>query len=114
MAVTVENLRTLMKLDGLEDNEIAPHLNRAIRDFKGGVFEEEIDELEAIGCKALYYVAPLLWVRISRNLNEYDGDFDTFKDAQSFQAYWLKRSNSVEVAYPDTQAPMGSFYYGAV
>ncbi len=94
MAVVVNDLRTLLKMEQLQDPDIEPHLARAVLDFSGTVFDSVEIEKEAVGSKAIYYIAPLLWLRIQQRVNEYDESLETFKDVKSFQAYWLDRSRS--------------------
>jgi len=89
----VVKLKTLFPLT-LEDEKIAPHLNRAKRDYKNIEFEDELHELEVVGSKTFYYLAPLLWVAMQSRVNDYEDQLETFKDVHRFQAYWLDRANS--------------------
>ena len=86
-------VRTLLFLDGLTDPQIEPHLNRAHLDTEDVVFTSATQELEVIGWKTIYYLAPQLWLLTQRRVNEMDESLDTFKDLETFQDYCLKRSN---------------------
>ncbi|AXH14367.1 hypothetical protein CP985_05645 [Malaciobacter mytili LMG 24559] len=92
-AVNIEDLKGLFPLS-LEAKAITPHLNRAIWDYNHVEFEDEIQQVEVIGSKAFYYLAPLLWVDMQDRVNEYEESLETFKDVKTFQSYWLDRSNS--------------------
>lgn len=91
--VTIATLKTLFPLS-LEDNAITPHLSRATWDYKEVVFEDELQELEVVGSKTLYYLAPLLWVDMQNRASEYSESLETFKDVEKFKATWLERANS--------------------
>lgn len=93
MAIDIELLKSLFPIS-LEDEAVTPHLNRATWDYNTIEFEDEIQELEVIGSKALYYLAPLLWVDMQDRADEYEESLETFKDVKVFQLYWLERSNS--------------------
>ncbi|PLY06776.1 MAG: hypothetical protein C0625_08000 [Arcobacter sp.] len=93
MAVTVENLKTLFPLT-IGETSINPHLARATWDYKAEEFEDETQELEVIGSKTLYYLAPLLWVDMQDRAEEYAESVETFKDVKKFQEYWLDRAES--------------------
>ena len=108
--VTVQDVRARINLSGMTDEEIDIHLQRAKKDFDGFTFATDFDKQEAIACKAIYYIAPLLWSKISKNLSEFGDYFESFKDVEGFQKYWLERSNSVSTE-PVNQK---NFYYGAV
>ena len=98
MLTTIGDVRDRLYLDELEDSEILSHLQRADRDFRGVVFDDSddnFDEKEAVSCKAIYYLAPLLWQRIQQKVNEYDETLQTFTDVEKFQEYWLDRAMSV-------------------
>lgn len=92
-AVNIEDLKSLFPLS-LEDKAITPHLNRAIWDYNDLKFNDEIQQIEVIGSKAFYYLAPLLWVDMQNRINEYKESLETFKDVKTFQNYWLSRANS--------------------
>jgi hypothetical protein len=91
--VTIENLKTLFPLS-LSDEAITPHLSRATWDYKDVVFEDTLQELEVVGSKTLYYLAPLLWVDMQDRADEYSESLQTFKDVEKFKATWLNRANS--------------------
>jgi len=100
MVTSISDIRERLKLEELTDDEIMPHLKRANRDFKGKVFDpadENFDETEAVSCKAIYYIAPLLWQRIQQKALEYDETLQTFGDVEIFQEYWLDRSESIPI-----------------
>ena len=80
-------------LDELSDEQITPHLNRAIRDFSK-VEIDEADREDAVVSKTIYYLAPIIWLRVVESINDIEGDFNIYKDIESFQAHWLKRANS--------------------
>ncbi len=90
---TIADLKALFPLS-LEDEQIQAHLNRSIWDFNDVEFKDEIQALEVIGSKALFYLAPLLWVNMQNRASEYEESLETFKDVHSFEQYWLNRSNS--------------------
>lgn len=101
---TVADVRERLALKELTDVEISPHLARAVRDFTGVVFEEDTqdyDSVEAVACKALYYIAPMLWLTIQNRANEYNETLETFKDVELFQEYWLSRCESIPFVMPD-------------
>lgn len=91
--ITIANLKTLFPLS-MQDDEITPHLTRADWDYKHVTFEDELQELEVVGSKTLYYLAPLLWVDMQGRADEYDESLQTFKDVEKFQSSWLERANS--------------------
>ncbi|RLC87220.1 MAG: hypothetical protein DRI37_06350 [Chloroflexi bacterium] len=94
----------------LEDSVVAVHLKRAERDFRGKTFEADdnhFDEVEAVSCKAIYYLAPLLWQKVQQRANEYDETLQTFGDLEVFQNYWLERSESVPIMNTDTGETSG-------
>jgi len=94
MAVTVEQLKTLFPLT-IENESITPHLNRAEMDYKHIDFKDDDTlELEVVGSKTLYYLAPLLWVDMQDRADEYGESLQTFKDVEKFKANWLDRANS--------------------
>ncbi len=101
---TVADVRERLALSELKDEEIAPHLTRATRDFSKVVFEadtQEYDTVEAVACKAIYYIAPMLWLTIQNRANEYNETLETFKDVELFQDYWLGRCESIPYAVED-------------
>lgn len=91
--VDVTALKTLFPLS-LKDEEITPHLKRATWDYKTVSFEDELQELEVVGSKTLYYLAPLLWVDMQDKADEYSESMQTFKDVEKFQKSWLERAKS--------------------
>lgn len=93
MPILIVDIKSLFPLS-IKDEEITPHLNRAIWDYNDLTLDAEIQELEVIGCKAIFYLAPLLWIDMQDRANEYEESLQTFKDVKTFQAYWLDRSNS--------------------
>ncbi len=100
MVTQISDIRERLKLEALEDPEILPHLKRADRDFKGKEFDpadDNFDEVEAVACKAIYYLAPLLWTKIQQRAHEYEETLQTFGDLEVFQHYWHERSESIPV-----------------
>lgn len=93
MSVEIADLKSLFPLS-LQDEEIIPHLNRAIWDYNTLELTDEMQELEVIGSKTLYYLAPLLWVDMQNRADEYAESLETFKDIEKFQKSWLDRANS--------------------
>jgi len=91
--ITIEELCKLFPLS-LKDEEIEPHLHRADWDYRNIEFEDRLQELEVVGSKTLYYLAPLLWVDMQTRADEYNESLETFKDIEKFQASWLKRASS--------------------
>ena len=99
--VDVEKLKTLFPLS-MKDEEIVPHLNRAAWDYKNVVFEDDLHELEIVGSKTLYYLAPLLWIEMQERVDEYGESLETFKDVEKFQQSWLDRANSALISFSNT------------
>lgn len=91
--ITIVALKTLFPLS-LEDEKIQAHLNRATKDYKSIVFEDEDQELEVVGSKTIYYLAPLLWVDMQNRVQEYAESVSSFKDIKSFQQIWLDRAET--------------------
>ena len=89
MAVTLDDVRALLKMEQLDDEILLPHLHRAELDLSGTEWPSEDVEKEAVASKAIYYAAPLLWLKIQQRVNEYDDSLETFKDVERFQSYWL-------------------------
>jgi hypothetical protein len=91
--ITIEDIDTLFRLS-LDDKDIQSHLDRATWDFRDVEFEDDLQELEVIGSKTIYYLAPLLWVDMQDRAEEYEESLQTFKDIEKFQRYWLERAES--------------------
>lgn len=91
--VTILTLKTLFPIS-LEDEKIQAHLNRATKDYKDIEFEDEDQELEVVGSKTIYYLAPLLWVDMQNRVQEYAESISSFKDIKSFQQIWLDRAET--------------------
>ena len=91
--ITILALKTLFPLS-LEDEKITAHLNRATKDYKDIEFEDEDQELEVVGSKTIYYLAPLLWVDMQNRVQEYAESLSSFKDIKSFQQLWLDRAET--------------------
>ena len=107
MVTQVSDIRERLKLEQLSDEEILPHLKRADRDFRNRRFDpadDDFDEKEAVACRAIYYLAPLLWQRIQQRANEFDETLRTFGDMEVFREYWLERSDSVPFVEEDITA----------
>ena len=96
--ITVSDVRTLFKLS-LTDEEITPHLKRASREFESFEFKSKDDEIEIVGSKTIYYLAPHIWIKSNSNAREFDETLETFSDMEKFQEYWLKRSKSLADRY---------------
>jgi hypothetical protein len=91
--MTILSLKSLFPLS-LKDEEIQAHLNRATKDYKDVVFEDEDQELEVIGSKTIYYLAPLLWNQMQNRVQEFSESLGSFKDIKSFQQLWLDRAET--------------------
>lgn len=91
--ITIPTLKTLFPLS-LEDKKIQAHLDRATKDYKNIEFEDESQELEVVGSKTIYYLAPLLWVDMQNRVQEYAESVSSFKDIKSFQQIWLDRAET--------------------
>ncbi len=91
--ITIPSLKSLFPLS-LEENQIQAHLNRATKDYKDVVFEDEEHELEVVGSKTIYYLAPLLWIQMQNRVEEYAESLGSFKDIKSFQSLWLDRAET--------------------
>ncbi len=105
MITTIADVRERLPLTEIDDTLISPHLKRANRDFRGKVFEvddDNFDEIEAVSCKAIYYLAPMLWQKIQNRANEYEETLQTFGDLEVFRQYWLDRCESISTADMDT------------
>ena len=114
---SVEDVRERLALAELKDEEIESALRRATRDYRGLEFEDDdnnYDETEAISSKAIYYLAPLLWLRIQQKANEYDETLQTFEDVDKFQEYWLSRAESIPVKKSDGEIKKGDIKWAAV
>ena len=96
--IAISDIRTLFDIS-LSDEQITPHLSRAKKDMKDIAFDDDEDELEAIGCKTIYYLSPLIWIAQSAKAREYDESIETFSDVQKFQNYWKERSQRVVEKY---------------
>lgn len=108
--IEVSDVKTLFSIS-LSNEEITPHLNRAKRDFEDIEFKDSEDELEAIGCKTIYYLSPLIWIAQSAKAREFDESIETFSDIEKFQSYWLIRSDEIIGKYSNKT---GSIKWGAV
>lgn len=98
--VTAADVLERLPMDDFDEADIDVHLRRAVRDFRGKTFEADdnnFDEIEAVSCKAIYYLAPLLWQKVQDRANEFDHTLQTFGDLEVFQNYWLERSESIPV-----------------
>ncbi len=101
--IDVVAVRTLFPLDSLSEEQITPHLNRAKADFAGidfatltykeGVSAAQV-ELEAIGCKCIAYLAPLLWTALHKKVNKGGEMLENYKDVKAFQLEWESRSDT--------------------
>ena len=95
---TIADIRERLGLKGLTDEELASALKRAEYDFKDKTFEaddNDFERVEAVSCKAIYYLAPMLWQRVAQRANEYEETLSTFQDVDKFQSYWLERCESI-------------------
>lgn len=110
--ITVENLKTLFPLS-LEEVDITPHLARADWDYKDKMFEDNLQELEVVGSKTLYYLAPLLWVDMQNRADEYNESLETFKDVEKFQSSWLERANSA-LSKDDGATTDSEFFFACI
>ncbi|HIE41422.1 MAG TPA: hypothetical protein EYP80_02035 [Candidatus Aenigmarchaeota archaeon] len=115
---TIADVKERLPLKDLEDTVIAIHLKRSQRDFRGKTFEADdnnFDEIEAVSCKAIYYLAPLLWQKVQQRANEYDETLQTFGDLEVFQNYWLDRSDSIPVTNTESgETSQGGIKWAAV
>ena len=91
--ITIPAIKTLFPIS-LKDEQIQAHLNRAYKDYSKITFEDENQELEVIGSKTIYYIAPLLWVDMQNRVQEYAESLSSFKDIKSFQQIWLDRAET--------------------
>ncbi|MGE4517312.1 MAG: hypothetical protein AB7D96_10675 [Arcobacteraceae bacterium] len=91
--INITSLKTLFPIS-IEDEQIQAHLNRATKDYKDIEFEDEDQELEVVGSKTIYYLAPLLWVDMQNRVQEYAESLSSFKDIKSFQQIWLDRAET--------------------
>lgn len=89
--ITIAELKTLFPIS-LKDEQIQAHLNRATKDYSDVVFEDSNQELEVVGSKTIYYLAPLLWVDMQNRVQEYAESLSSFKDIREFQKLWLDRA----------------------
>jgi len=104
----IADVRARLKLSKLSDEEILPHLRRAIIDFKKWVFESEEEKIEAISCLTIAYLTPQLWIRIANRANEYEENLNTFKDMEEFIKYWRDRANGVSKKKEESETTTGS------
>ena len=91
--ITISSLKTLFPIS-IKDEQIQAHLNRATKDYVNIEFEDESQELEVVGSKTIYYLAPLLWVDMQNRVQEYAESLSSFKDIKSFQQIWLDRAET--------------------
>ena len=106
--VTVADIKERLKLNGFTDEDLAPHLRRAEYDFRDKIFESDdndFERVEAVACKAIYYLAPMLWQRVAQRANEYEETLSTFQDVEKFQAYWLERCESIPFVVEVDETP---------
>lgn len=97
--ITFARLVTLFPLT-IKEEVALQHIKRAANDVKDVDFGADEDtELEVVGSKAMYYIAPLLWVDMQNRVSEYEESLQTFKDIERFQEYWLNRSSSALLAF---------------
>ena len=112
---TIADIRERQELKGLTDAQISAHLKRAEYDFKDKVFEaddNDFERVEAIACKAIYYIAPMLWQRVAQRANEYEETLAVFQDVEKFQAYWLERSESIPWIVEVDETPQAGVFGG--
>lgn len=91
--ITIVSIKTLFPLS-LDDAAISAHLNRATKDYADVTFEDDQQELEVVGSKTIYYLAPLLWLDVQNRAEEYSESLGSFNDITSFQKLWLDRAES--------------------
>jgi len=91
--ISIVDVKSLFPLE-LEEDVITPHLKRAEWDYKETVFETTVQELEVIGSKTIYYLAPLLYSAMQNRAAEYSDSLDRFRDVVAFGKVWLDRANS--------------------
>jgi len=99
--VTLDDIRERLPLADFSASVMESCLARAKRDFRGLVFEADddgYDEVEAVACKAIYYLAPMLWQKVQQRANEFEETLQTFGDLEVFQNYWLERAESIPVS----------------
>ncbi len=112
---TIVDIRERSALKGLSDEDIAVHLRRAEYDFKDKVFESDdndFERVEAVACKAIYYLAPMLWQRVAQRANEYEETLSIFQDVEKFQAYWLERCESIPYIVEVDETPSAGNFGG--
>ena len=102
---TIADIQERLELADFPVSVMESSLKRAQRDFRGMVFEADdngYDEIEAVACKAIYYLAPMLWQKVQERANEFNETLQTFGDLEVFQNYWLERSESIPVTSEST------------
>ncbi|MFV0481852.1 MAG: hypothetical protein ACK5LP_07700 [Campylobacteraceae bacterium] len=92
--VTIAMVRTYHSLAGVKDEEVISHLASANRDYKNVKFACIEDKEEAISCKTIYYIAPILWAKGMKNFPEYETIYSTYGDVDKFQNFWKKRAEA--------------------
>ncbi len=90
--MALDDLQKLFPLT-LKEEMVTQHIKRALMDYEG-LELNETEELEIVGSKAMYYLAPWLWVDMQNRTDEYEESLSTFKDVKEFQAYWMRRADS--------------------
>lgn len=111
--VDFASLKTLFPLE-IEEEKALAHIKRARLDFMEIEFKNKDLELEVIGSKAMYYLAPLLWSKMQNRVDEYEESLQTFKDIEKFQAYWLDRSSSGLLQNSEPKKQIGDLLWASV
>lgn len=112
--VTIETVRTFHPLGGVKDEEITTHLSTAKRDFAKSVFVDEQDEIEAICCQTIYYVAPILWAKGMNNFAGYETVYSSVSDVEKFQKIWKSRADVAVNRGITTTPASGKVRFGSV
>ena len=112
--VTIADVTSYNRLAGLEDNEIEAHLQSAVRELSSVTFASPADYTEAVSCKTIINVAPILLARGMNNFPNYETIYTNAGDIEKFVKFYENRLSDILDRAQTTISGDSGIKYGAV